>query len=196
MMPGRAGRTDQMRYVDLHARSFVIEPRYYFYGWSHSPRILARPAVADALAAARDDLPRGFNFKIWDGKRTPRTQVLMRNSFRKRLALLHPRLSDRQLEALVDRFGKKPPRKTTRTGSHLLGGALDLTIVNAAGDELYMGTDHDDLTARAASDYVEHIASPSRLDREVRTNRRLLKSVMLAAAFTPYPYEWWHWSLK
>lgn len=73
---------------------------------------------------------------------------------------------------------------------------MDLTLVNAEGDELYMGTDHDDLTARAASDYFEYLASPSRLDREVRTNRRLLRSVMLAAAFMPYRYEWWHWSLK
>lgn len=35
-----------MKFVDLAKYKFIIEPRYYFYGWSSSPKITARQSLA------------------------------------------------------------------------------------------------------------------------------------------------------
>lgn len=182
-----------MRYVNAAEYGFVIEPRYYFYGWSSSAQIIGRESVLKALADARCRLPNGFNFKIWDLKRTRKTQILMRQSFRKRLQILHPELSRPELERLVSRFGAKLPVRATRLGTHLLGGAVDLTIVDHESNELYMGTDHDDLTARASLDYYETRSSLSLIDKEAMRNRQLLKDALMSAQFKSYSYEWWHW---
>ena len=58
-----------------------------------------------------------------------------------------------------------------------------------------MGTDHDDLTARAALDYFEKGRAKSVLDREAQKNRCLLARVMKKAGFENYAPEWWHWSI-
>ncbi len=187
-----------MQYVDLSEHGFVLEPRYYFYGWSSSPKIMGRASLVDALVCARSHLPNGFNFKIWDVKRRRRTQTLMRNSFRRRLRMAYPERSRSEIESLVTQFGAKlpNPNRMPRWDTHLWGGAIDLTIVDPDRNELYMGTDHDDLTPKAALDYYENHSSLSRLDREAKRNRRLLKRVMLGAHFKPYSIEWWHWSFE
>lgn len=184
-----------IRYVSLLDRGFVTEPRYYFFGWTAVSEIKGRVSAVDALVTARSYLPAGMNFKIWDMKRDRRTQMLMRRSFRKRLRLLHPSLNPTNLEMLVDQFGPKLPRLVSDLGTHALGGAVDLTIIGANGDELYMGTDHDDLTPRAALNYFEK-RRPQQFATEARESRRLLKSVMVRAGFHPYEPEWWHWSFR
>jgi zinc D-Ala-D-Ala dipeptidase len=182
-------------YVNVSEYGFTVEPRYYFYGWSRSPMIVGREPAVRALLVARSRLPVGFNFKIWDMKRSLKTQALMRASFRRRLRLANPDLPGTELEALVTRFGAKysSPRRAKRD-THIRGGAVDLTILDDQGSELYMGTDHDDLSAKAALDYYEATSPRSALDRAAQMNRRMLKRSMLAAGFSPYRFEWWHWS--
>ena len=71
---------------------------------------------------------------------------------------------------------------------HSTGGAVDLTIVDPEGRELDMGTGFDDFSDAANTAYFEKNGS-----QEIRDNRRLLYNVMLAAGFTNYPSEWWHY---
>ena len=51
-----------MSLADLAAHGFVLEPRYWFYGWTRTPRLRLRRAVAAQLVEAREALPKGWNF--------------------------------------------------------------------------------------------------------------------------------------
>lgn len=188
-------RGKSMKYVSIARHSFVLEPRYYFYGWSKSQEILARPSTVHALVRARSFLPKGYNFKVWDGRRVHEVQMAMLNSFWRRLCVMHPKFQHKKREELLFMFGGRqiPPRRITELNTHRNGGALDLTIVDSHGNELYMGTDHDDLTKKAALDYYEGKQKLTPLQKEARKSRRLLKTVMTRAGFEPYPSEWWHW---
>ena len=76
-----------------------------------------------------------------------------------------------------------------RLGSnHTRGIAVDLTLVDAQGRELDMGTGFDDMTVLSHhfSDQVSPLA---------QANRRLLLQVMQGAGFEHIPHEWWHYAL-
>ncbi len=120
----------------------------------------------------------------------------MLDSFRRRFRVLHPRWSKAQIEKAVFSFGARPLRRVTRLDTHRNGGSFDLTIIDRNGEELYMGTDHDDLTEKAATDYFEGKKKLSSREREARKNRRLLKRVMGKVGFINYTREWWHWSYE
>ena len=183
-----------MKFVNAAKYRFVLEPRYYFFGWTKTPLIIGSQSVLKALVKARKHLPKGHKFKIWDLQRPRAVQIAMLKSFERRLKLLHPRASKKKIMQLVYNFGAKPLKKITRLDGHRNGGAIDLTIVDRHGDELYMGTDHDDLTKKAATNFFEKIKNPSNLEREAKHNRRLLILAMSKAGFKNYAPEWWHWS--
>lgn len=76
-----------------------------------------------------------------------------------------------------------------RLGSnHTRGIAVDLTLVNAQGDELDMGTGFDDMTALSHHFNVQ--VSPV-----AQANRLTLLEIMQSAGFEPIPHEWWHYAL-
>lgn len=77
-----------------------------------------------------------------------------------------------------------------RKGSmHNRGAAVDLTIVDAEGEELAMGTDFDFFGPEAHHTFTQH--SPS-----IQSNRDLLKSVMDQQGFRWIRTEWWHYSYR
>jgi zinc D-Ala-D-Ala dipeptidase len=183
------------RFVDLQSHGFLIEPRYYFWGWSKTPKLRARPSVVSALKRAQKSLPKGFRFKIWDAQRPIEVQLLMIESFKKRLKLANPDLTPSELKQLLFTFASVPKNIVTRLDHHRTGGSLDLTVVDGKGRELWMGTDHDDLTPRAAVAHFDRHPPTSPADREAHRNRRILYKAMRAAGFISYAPEWWHWSL-
>lgn len=180
--------------TDLAPYGFVLEPRYWCFGWSRTPRLRLRPAVADQLARARERLPAGWNFKVWDGYRTYQTQVRMIASFRRRLACANPHLDEATREKLVWRYAAKPKKRVTRPDAHRTGGAVDLTLVDAGGRELDLGTDHDALVPEAALAFYERKRSLNSRERIIRDHRRILAKAMSGAGFLRYAPEWWHWS--
>lgn len=184
------------KYFDVHTFGLVTEPRYYFYGWAKSPRIFARASALHALVNAKKVLPKGYNFKIWDCKRSYETQLLMIQSFHKRLKLLYPKLNKKQRDILCLKFSGGSMRKITRLDTHRNGGSFDLTIIDDHGHELFMGTDHDDLTERAATDFFKKKKVLTPLEREAKKNRHLLSAALSQAGFKNYVPEWWHWSFE
>ncbi|MFT5964327.1 MAG: D-alanyl-D-alanine dipeptidase [Flavobacterium sp.] len=72
---------------------------------------------------------------------------------------------------------------------HNRGGAIDITLVDAAGTELDMGTPFDYFGIEASHNYTS-------LSEEVQENRKLLKDVMTIAEFSSFDSEWWHYNLK
>jgi len=76
-----------------------------------------------------------------------------------------------------------------RQGSpHSRGVAVDLTLADASGRELDMGTGFDEFTARAHHGSAEIPAAAQR-------NRALLLGLMTAAGWELYRNEWWHYQL-
>ena len=73
-------------------------------------------------------------------------------------------------------------------GLHNYGLAVDISIVNAKGDTIPMGTKVDHLGREAHTDYTA-------ISSEALQNRRLLISIMREAGFRSLPSEWWHFNL-
>lgn len=71
---------------------------------------------------------------------------------------------------------------------HNRGGAVDITLVDLAGNELDMGTKFDFFGKEAAHNFTN-------LPEKVIKNRQLLKSVMIENNFKIFDSEWWHYSL-
>ena len=71
---------------------------------------------------------------------------------------------------------------------HNRGGAVDITLVDAEGKELDMGTTFDFFGPAAAHGYKQ-------VSSEVRANRKLLKKIMERSNFSAFNSEWWHYNL-
>ncbi len=71
---------------------------------------------------------------------------------------------------------------------HCRGAAIDLTLLDADGNELDMGGEFDDFAD------VSHHAYRD-ISREAQHNRLLLAGIMHIAGFEKYRYEWWHYQL-
>lgn len=72
---------------------------------------------------------------------------------------------------------------------HNRGGAVDISLVDANGNELDMGTAFDHFGPEAAHDYPN-------LTEQVITNRKLLRQIMTRSGFRIFESEWWHYNLK
>jgi D-alanyl-D-alanine dipeptidase len=76
-----------------------------------------------------------------------------------------------------------------RRGSpHSRGVAVDLTLLDAEGRELDMGTPFDAFTAKS-----HHGAEG--LSAEAQGNRMMLLGIMTAAGWDYYRNEWWHYQM-
>jgi len=72
--------------------------------------------------------------------------------------------------------------------NHTRGVAVDLTLLDAQGQELDMGTSVDTMTRASHHFYAD-------LPAAVQLNRMKLLTIMLEAGFVHHPMEWWHYQL-
>ncbi len=129
-------------------------------------RCFLRPEVAKAIAKAQTQLKKqGLGFKIFDGYR-PRPY--------------QQRLWDKKPD---DRF-VTPPAKGSM---HNRGAAVDITLVDADGKELEMGTPYDFFGDEAYSTYTN-------LPTQVLKNRQLLRETLEKVGLKGIRTEWWHFS--
>ena len=77
---------------------------------------------------------------------------------------------------------------------HNYGAAVDLTIADAAGRPLDMGTEFDYFGVLAYPTQEQTMLDQGKLTREQVANRQLLREVMTRAGFTPIKTEWWHFN--
>ncbi|HEY9835523.1 MAG TPA: M15 family metallopeptidase [Vampirovibrionales bacterium] len=134
------------------------------------PRCLLRTSVAQKLSRVQEQLQsRGLGLKVFDCYR--------------------PLSVTRKMwEVLPDpRYVANPARGSR----HNRGAAVDLTLIDARGNELEMPTDFDDFSDRAARDYEGTDVSP-----QARQNSQLLESVMTQQGFIPLITEWWHFDAE
>ena len=79
-----------------------------------------------------------------------------------------------------------------RGSIHSYGMALDITLLDADGVELDMGTGFDDMTELSHPALEEGFLLAGRLTEHQLANRRLLRTAMLQAGFLGIKTEWWH----
>lgn len=96
------------------------------------------------------------------------------------------------LQEQVHQFWAVPSPDPALPPPHSTGGAVDLTIVNAAGLPLDMGSPIDECSPRSYPDYFATAANDT--ERCYHHNRLLLRRVMTQAGFGNHPKEWWHFS--
>ena len=156
-------RLDRSILIDMKYAStenFVEEKMY------DCSRCFLRPAVAEAVVKAHRQLQQqGLGLKMLD--------------------CFRPRPVQWQLwEKVPDPRYVADPRKGSM---HNRGAAVDLTLVDAQGKELPMGTPYDFFGPEAHPAYTD-------LPAEVLQNRQLLKETMMTHGFKPIRTEWWHFS--
>ena len=158
-------------------------------------RYLIRKGVAKALLQARKYLPKGYNFKVYDGWRSWELQEICAKWFEGNIRKAHPTWSEAQIKKELWKLAP-PQRVFPDLGSHRYGGAIDLNIVDNEGKELNMGVPVDYAKGEEARllYYEKDNLTPKEI--EYRNNRRLLIKVMEKTGFHPYLAEWWHWSFK
>lgn len=163
------------------------EPRYHAAGLPGAlPRCWVRAGVAARLASAAAGLPDGLTIVVWDGYRPLATQAALYDGYLAELAMVHPDWPADALEDAAARYVTPPSRSLLAPPPHLTGGAVDLTLGDADGRPLDLGTDFDAFVPEAGARALEDV--PGR----ARDLRRTLYWAMAAQGFTAYVEEWWH----
>lgn len=79
-----------------------------------------------------------------------------------------------------------------RGSIHSFGMALDVTLLDAQGHELDMGTGFDDLSERSHPAKEAELLARRELNAQQIENRRWLRDAMFQAGFVGINTEWWH----
>jgi len=153
--------------------------------------LYARPAVQSKLVEAANLLPEGYKLVILDAWRAMETQQALFDQMRKFVARDFPEYTEEENEQAALRIVALPSLDLKKPSPHNTGGSIDLSIVDAQGRLLDMGSPFDDISERARTDFYEATAESE--DAIVaRNNRRLLYHIMTSVGFTNYAEEWWH----
>lgn len=200
--------------VPILCDSFSVErPHPYAklgapYG-TKSPYFLREGVLAQLVAAqaALNQQQPGWKIHIFDAYRPIAVQQFMvdytfHESVKAR-GLTVEQLTDAQRQTILEdvyQFWAVPSSDPKTPPPHSTGAALDVTLVDADGAEIDMGSPIDEMSARS---YPDHFADPMTwTDLEFpeagtlwHERRCLLKTIMLTAGFRQHPREWWHFSL-
>ena len=112
------------------------------------------------------------------------------------LDALRPHRVQVELWEFLDGTGLRQYVADPARGSiHSFGMALDVTIVDANGDELDMGSAFDEMDDLSHPKLeTEHLASGAITPVQV-AHRELLRRVMAAGGFNGIDNEWWHFDM-
>ncbi len=150
-----------------------------------APDVLVRQGLALRLVDARDALPSGVDLKVVEGHRGISDQNAIIEQYTDELRELHPSADAVELDRLSSRFVAP-----LAVAPHVAGAAVDLTLVDAHGDELWMGTEIDATPEQSEGACFFH----AEVDARARRNRAILADALSGAGLVNYPTEWWHWS--
>ena len=149
-------------------------------------RALVRQGVATRLATAQTLLSGGLRLRVVEGHRTVAEQQAIINRYSAEVCADWPGISPGDLHELVSRFVAP-----VEVAPHVAGAAVDLTLVDARGREVDMGTPVDATPERSGGACYTAAVGISPF---ARSHRRLLSTVLTWSGLVNYPTEWWHWS--
>jgi zinc D-Ala-D-Ala dipeptidase len=145
-----------------------------------------RSGAAELLARAEKLLPAGLRLLVVEAYRPPKLQRELFERYREKLAVLHPDHTAAQLRTAASRYVSPP-----EIAPHSAGAAIDLTLCDAEGLELDMGTP---MNANPEQSGGRCYTDAEGLEPRVAQNRAILVEAMHSAGFVNYPTEWWHFS--
>ncbi|WP_246142622.1 M15 family metallopeptidase [Nocardioides rubriscoriae] len=145
-----------------------------------------RRGLADRLALAATRLPAGIGLRVVEGHRSLVDQAAVVASYSAQLRALHPDLDEVALRVLTSRFVSP-----VEVAPHVAGAAVDLTLVDACGDDLDLGTPID---ATPEQSDGRCFTAADGIGADARAHRDLMAHALGGAGLVNYPTEWWHWS--
>ena len=155
------------------------EIRGLFFNEQLSGRVLIRSGVASKIRAANNDLPVGIHIKILSAYRPPKEQQSLYNSYYKKVQKEYPKLSKTDWERMTKAVYANPKNGG---GGHQTGGAIDLTLCDAKGQNLAMGTKYLEMNCDTKT-------NASGLSKEIQKRRKLLCDAMAKQGMQNYPNE-------
>lgn len=177
--------------VKLDPSEFVLEPMYYKWGFNQDPDMCLRKSLVEKLRKAKNKLPPGFKFKIWDGYRSIETQTALWEDAKEQTRKKYPEFSEAEVENEARKFIAIPDDDKEAPPPHNTGGAVDLTLFDH-GSEVEMGTKFDEFFEKAYPFYYHNLKDPSKEEQKIKANRELLFKTMLSVGFRQDTDEWWH----
>jgi D-alanyl-D-alanine dipeptidase len=168
-----------MRYAGAH--NFVGRP---IPGYDAARCRLTPPAGAALAEVARDLAPRGLVLKVFDCYRPTRAVA----SFMRWARDLNDTAGKAEFYPQIDKRTLFRDGYIAARSGHSRGSTVDITLAEAGGRELDMGTPFDFFSPRSSP------ADPS-VAGAARANRALLAAAMRRRGFRPYAKEWWHFTL-
>ena len=163
----------------------------------HSPYYLRQSVMANLIQAQNylQLLRPHWYIQIFDAYRPVAVQQFMVDySFGEALqarGLTETELSPQQREEVwqaVYEIWAVPSLDMKTPPPHSTGAAVDITLVNDAGEVVDMGSPIDEMSERSHPEYYANTHP------EYNANRQLLRDVMLKSGFQRNPREWWHFS--
>jgi D-alanyl-D-alanine dipeptidase len=147
---------------------------------------LLRRGVLERLHTAQGLLPPGFRLLFVEGYRPLALQRAYFEQYAAGLRADHPDWPRERVHTAASRYVSPPG-----IAPHSAGAAVDLTLADAGGTELDLGTPVN--ASPEASDGGCYTRAPGIGDR-ARARRAVLGAALTAAGLVNYPTEWWHWS--
>jgi zinc D-Ala-D-Ala dipeptidase len=187
---------DRFAFVSPHPYQKAGAP----YG-DRSPFYL-RQGVLDRLTQVQQQLTAiapGWRLQLFDAYRPVAVQAYMVNySFEELLAqdgLDRDSLSPEQRDAYwtrVYQFWARPSGDPATPPPHSTGAAIDLSLVDAEGQPLDMGSPIDEISDRSFPNYFADRSDSQ--SQGYHHNRQRLGDLMAQAGFRRHQNEWWHFS--
>ncbi|MGF1460541.1 MAG: M15 family metallopeptidase [Leptolyngbyaceae cyanobacterium] len=162
-----------------------------------------RQSVVTALQTAQQHLQRrhpGWRIQIFDAYRPLAVQQFMVDYTTHQIAQAQNRVlaelspaEHQQLMATVYQFWASPSHAPNTPPPHSTGAAIDVSLVDTAGEPIDMGSPIDEISERSYPDHFQAATEP--LDQQRHRDRCCLRHIMESAGFRQHPNEWWHFSL-
>jgi zinc D-Ala-D-Ala dipeptidase len=147
---------------------------------------LVRLSLARRLESAQAALPPGISLRVVEGHRPAYRQQAIIERYSAELRAERPGIGEADLRVLTSRFVAP-----LDVAPHVVGAAVDLTLVDARGEELDMGTAIDATPEQSGG---RCYFAADGIGPEARANRDLLARVLCREGLVNYPTEWWHFS--
>ena len=170
----------EMRYAGAH--NFVGRP---IAGYAAPRCLLTRPAAAALAAVAGDVKPRGLVLKVFDCYRPTRAVA----DFVRWARDLKDQKTKAEFYPQVDKRTLFRDGYIASHSGHSRGSTVDLTLADADGHELDMGTPFDFFSLKSWP-------GNAAVGAAAVANRRTLAEAMANHGFRPYKREWWHFTLR
>ena len=147
---------------------------------------LIRKYIYDLLLKASKELPKGYQFIIYEAYRPMSAQIKLWEGVVSQKKKEYPDMDPNSEEfiALCNIFAANPYRQGS---GHQSGAAVDISVVDADGKEIDMGG-----FVRGFNDTAD-FDCPT-ISETAKKNRLLLKETLSKVGMLNYPAEWWHYS--